>query len=59
MCQVNKTFVPICNDTVFWMNKLHYDYLDYFNIKPVEISWKQAYLDLSRVIPLLKTSHHN
>lgn len=46
MCQVNVTFAHICNDEIFWLNKLRYDYPKFFNFKPAEISWKQAYFDL-------------
>jgi hypothetical protein len=48
MCQVGKIFADICNDDNFWMNKLRYDYPEYFNLKTAEMSWKQTYLDLAK-----------
>jgi hypothetical protein len=48
MCQVSTVFSNICNNDVFWMNKLRYDYPEYFNLKPTEVTWRQAYLDLSK-----------
>ena len=50
MCQVSNAFASICNDDNFWQNKLRYDYSDYFNLKPPEISYKEMYLNLAKDI---------
>jgi hypothetical protein len=48
MCQVNKQFAAICNDEFYWETKFKYDYPKYFDIKPVNMTWKQTYLDLAK-----------
>lgn len=48
ICQVSQTFAVICNDDMFWMNKLNYDYPGY--VKPLNVTWRHSYLELARGI---------
>lgn len=55
-CQSDPILSDICTDDTFWKNKFKYDYAEYIDLKPDEISWKHAYMDLVKnnikLIPL-------
>ena len=55
-CQSDSILASICADDTFWKNKYKYDYTQYIDSKPDEISWKHAYMDLAKnkikLIPL-------
>jgi len=55
-CQSDPILSDICNDDTFWMNKFKYDYDQYIDLKPDNITWKQVYMDLAKnnvkIIPL-------
>jgi hypothetical protein len=50
LCQINKQLNAVCNDETFWENKLKYDYPEYYDLKPVYITWKQTYFSLAKGI---------
>ena len=55
-CQSDPILSDICTDDTFWKNKFKYDYAQYIDLKPLNITWKQAYMELARnsikIIPL-------
>ena len=46
LCQVNKNINTLCSDEKLWERKVINEYPDYYDNKPIDMSWYNYYLNL-------------
>lgn len=46
LCETSRQIRKICQNEFFWGDRLILDYPTFAALKPIELSWQQAYLDL-------------